>query len=185
MENKINSVLDKIEKFDKNVPSEIMPRTTAELLNLLILSTKSKKILEVGCSIGYSTIWMASAAKTFGGHVYTIDKSEDRPELARIHFEEAGLSKDITLLEGDALNLLTSWKNGPIDFVLLDAMKRQYLDYYKLVFPLLKRGGIIVADDVNKFKEKMKNFLEYVKKDKNVYSTILDIDDGLMIVYKK
>lgn len=185
MKDKINATLNRIEGFNREVPSAIMPKTTAKLLKLLILSTKSKKILEIGCSIGYSAIWMASAAKELGGHVYTMDKSEDRSELARINFENAGLSREITLFEGDAMDILKNWKNGPMDFILIDAMKKQYLDYYKLVFPLLNRSGMIVADDVNKFKEKMKDFLEYVKKDKRVYSTILNIDDGVIIIYKK
>jgi len=185
MNAKIDLVLRRIEKFNKEVPSAIMPRTTGEFLRLLVLSTKSKKIIELGCSVGYSAIWMASAAKELKGHIYTVDKSQDRSELARINFEEAGLSNKITLHEEDAIEFLKKWDKGQVDFILIDAMKKQYLDYYKLALPLLKKGGTIVADDVIKLGEKMKDFLEYIKKDKSVRSTILEIDDGVMLIYKK
>jgi len=185
VDEKVNSVLKKIEKFNEEVPSAIMPRASGELLSFLVHSTKAKKILELGCSVGYSTIWMANAAKQFEGQVYTTEKSEPRAELAKLNFQDSGLKENITLFEGNILEILSDWKHGELDFILLDAMKREYLQYYKLTFPLLKKGGIMVADDVIKLKEKMGDFLEFVKKDKNVYSMILDLDDGMLLIYKK
>ena len=83
------------------------------------------------------------------------------------------------------MEVLSDWKHGELDIIFIDAMKRDYLKYYNLALPLLKKGGIIIADDVNKLKDKMNDFLEYVKKDKAIYSTTIDIDDGVMLIYKK
>jgi len=137
MDSKLDSLLKRIETFDKKVPCALMPRSTAELLSFLVVSSKAKNILELGTSIGYSAIWMAEASKKVSGHVYTIEKSTDRTKLARVNFKDSGL-RNITLLEGEILDYLSGWKRGELDLVLIDAMKKEYLEYYKLVLPLLK-----------------------------------------------
>ena len=185
MDEKVNSILKKIEKFGEEIYIAAVPRTTAKLLRFLVLATNAKNVLELGSSVGYSTIWFASALKEFKGHIYTTEISEDRAKLAKLNFQDAGLEDTITLFEEDSVKVLSDWKYGELDIIFIDAMKRDYLKYYVLALPLLKKGSLIIADDVNKLKEKMKDFLEYVKKDKSVHSTILDIDDGIMLVHKK
>jgi len=151
----------------------------------LILATKSKKVLELGSSIGYSAIWMALAAKELDGHIYTIDISKSRIRLAKNNFKASELDKYITLFEKDIINILTNWNLGKIDFVFIDAEKEEYLRYYELVLPLLKKGGLIIADDVGKFRDQMKPFLKKVNNDSSVVSQFLKLDDGLMLIYKK
>ena len=150
-----------------------------------ILAAKSKKILELGCSVGYSAIWMALAVKELGSHIYTIEIDRYRIQLAKKHFKAAKLGKFITLIEEDIVEVLPNWKLGKVDFVFIDAKKEDYLRYYESVFPLVKKGGLIIADDVGKFKEKVKPFLQKVDKDIRVTSQFLDLDDGLVLVYKK
>ena len=89
MDEKINYTLKKIERFGKEVHISAVPRPTGKLLKFLALSTKAKKVLELGTSSGYSTIWFASALKEIEGHIYTIELSEPRAELARLNFQDA------------------------------------------------------------------------------------------------
>ncbi|MFC1686040.1 O-methyltransferase [Nanoarchaeota archaeon] len=185
MDKKVLKTLKNIERHGRKVHISAVPRSTGELLRFLVLVTKSKKVLELGSSVGYSGVWLGSAVKELGGKMYTIEKSEPRSELARLNFESAGLEEVITHIEGDILNVLRDWKYGKVDFLFIDAIKRDYLEYYELCFDLVKKGGVIVADDVKKFKDKVKPFLDKIKKDKRVSSSFIDLDDGLLLIYKK
>jgi len=185
MDVKVDNVLGKIERLHEEIHLAIIPRSIAEFLRDLIVKNKVKNILEIGSSAGYSTIWMADAVKDLGGHVYTTELSTPRSELARTHFKESGLEDYITLFKGDAKEVLVNWSYGEMDLIFIDALKSDYLKYYRLAFQLVKKGGIIVADDVGKFKDKVKDFLDFVKKDDRVDFEYIDLDDGLLIVYKK
>lgn len=170
-----------------------VPRTTGELLQFMVGLTKAKTILELGCSAGYSTLFLAKAARENKGHVYTTEIFEEKIKLARKNFKESGLEKDITLIEGDILQVLREWKK-PLDFVFMDADKHNYSKYFDLLVPMLKRGGLIIADNANititNSGEGIKHpamchFLGRIKHDKRVASYVLDFDNGLAIIYKK
>lgn len=161
--------------------------TTAELLRLLVVGTNSKVILELGTSIGYSGLWLGLGAKETKGHLYTCEIFGPKIKIAKKHFKEAGLEKQITVLEGDIKETVSKLlkKKKKIDFVFMDARKEDYLNYFKLVFPTLKKGGLIVADNIDDYPHYMKDFLEHLKTDKRVVSYPLHIDNGLMMVVKK
>ena len=185
MDKKIDEVLKKIEKLEGSQSFGSVPRSTGQFLHILLLATKAKRVLELGCSLGYSAIWMALAVKENNGHIYTTEIDKHRTNLAKEHFNETKLNKFITLYEKDIFEVLTEWNHGEIDFAFIDAKKEDYLKYYGLVLPLLKKGGLIIADDVGKFKEQVKPFLDKVNKDNNVVSQFLTLDDGLILIYKK
>lgn len=184
MDIKVEKVLKNIEKMEKTKSFGSIPRSTGQFLQLLVLATNSKKILELGCSLGYSTIWMASAVKKTGGHIYSTEIDQSRIKLAKINFKAAKLEKYITLIENDIMKVLSDWEFGKMDFVFIDAKKEEYFKYYKRVLPLLKNGGLIVADDVGKYRHEMKVFIQKVKNDSHVVSQFLEIDDGLMLICK-
>ena len=185
MDKKTDEILKKIEKLEESQSFGSVSRSTGQFLRMLILATKARQVLELGCSLGYSAIWMALAVKENGGHIYTTEIDKRRAHLAKEHFNETNLNDSITLYEKDIFEVLANWSHGEIDFIFIDARKENYLRYYESVLPLLKNGGLIVADDVGKFKEQVKPFLEKVNKDLDVVSQFLDLDDGLMLVYKK
>jgi len=159
-------------------------RRTAELLKFLVVATKSKTVLELGTSAGYSTLWLAYGAKINGGKVYTIELFEPKIKLAQNHFKEAALSDYIVQIHGDINEELNKW-NKPIDFVFMDADKHNYLDYAKKILPHLKKGGIIAADNAINYAHLIKDFLSFVKTNKDLESFILDLDDGLLLAVKK
>lgn len=181
MNEKIKKVLNKIEELNGSERKFwCIPKSTAKFLRFLIIASNSKTVLEFGCSIGYSAIWMASAAD----HVYTTEVDEERAELADENFKEAGVDAKITLYQEDIMDVIARWKIS-IDFVFIDAAKKQYLSYYEHVMPLLKSGGLIVADNCISHANAMRDFLDKVVIDSRVSATLLDVDNGLMLICKK
>jgi predicted O-methyltransferase YrrM len=165
------------------IPLWSVPRTTAELLRALVVSSKSKTILELGTSAGYSTLWLARGAVDNNGHVWTVDKESSKIALASKHFKDAGLNDYIIQLSGEISEVLKSW-DKKIDFLFIDADKKNYLNYFKTLEKFFHAGTIIVADNVITHASKMKDFLDYIQDNKNYYSTILPLDHGLALIVK-
>lgn len=161
-----------------------VPRQTAEILNLLVLIKKPKIILELGTSAGYSTIWLALAARDIGGKVYTAEISKLKTAMAKEHFKEAGLCDYIEVIEGDIADVLKKWRKKT-DFVFLDADKHNYLRYLKQLESNLAKGAVLVADNAINFRNLMEDYLRYVSKSPKYHSYLLRIDNGLMISIKK
>lgn len=162
-----------------------VPPSTGALLRFLVLATNAKTILELGTSAGYSTLWMALAAEETGGHIYATEILPAKVKLAKGHFKEAEAENLITLYEKDILEVLENWSHGVIDFVFIDAHKKDYLAYYEKVLPLLRKGGVIVADNAIMHAHLMQPFLKKVETDKRVVATLMDFGSGLMLIYKK
>ena len=200
-ESKIFKTLKKIESLEKDWQCEITRKIDSDgtphiyrthlrsispllgqFLSSLVLIAKPKTILELGCSGGYSALWMALSLPP-AGHVYTTEILKEKIAFAKENFKEAGV-KNITILEGDITETLKKWKK-PIDFVFIDADKDKYLRYYDLVFPFLKKGGVIVADNVVSHENVLKPFLDKVKSDKRVFYSIVKMHSGMMIICKK
>jgi len=192
-------VCEELEKLDKTflikgVPEEYkktcplineiklwqIPRTSAKVLKAFALSNKSKVILELGTSSGYSALWLASATRQFDGKVYTIELAKPKVEIARKYFQKSKLDKYIEQIEGKISEVLEKW-NKKVDFVFIDADKKNYLAYTKQFEPFLKSGSIIIADNALDCGHLMKDYLDYVSKSSRYYSFLLNIDNGLMI----
>lgn len=116
-------------------------------INSLAKSAKSKTILEIGTSYGYSTIWLAEAAKANGGKVITLEISIEKAAYARQKLEEAGVAEFVELRVGDALESIAK-ATETFDFVLVDVWKELYLPCFDLFFPKLKTGAWVLADNM-------------------------------------
>lgn len=172
-----------------------VPRSTGEFLRFIVEITNSKTVLELGCSAGYSTLFLAQGTKLTGGHVYTTENFKPKIALARKHFKEAKLPDKITLYEDDIKHVLKNWnKSLPVDLVFMDADKENYSIYYELALPLLKDRGLIIVDNAGKVKmpngsyvnsDHIKKFVSKVKMDKRISSVYLNFDNGLLLLYKK
>ncbi len=106
----------------------------------------AQRVLEIGTSNGYSALWLARALEATGGGLVTLEIDQERIEMARENFAEAGLSGRIILVEGPALASLDTL-GGTFDLVFIDADKAQYIDYLHAIRRLLKPGSVIVADN--------------------------------------
>ena len=139
-------LLDQIEKeaLETNVP--IIRTQTQGLLRFLLALRKPMSILEVGCAIGFSALLMSEYAPE-GCRITTIEKYEKRIPVAKANFARAGKENVITLLEGDAADILKDLA-GPYDFIFMDAAKGQYIHFLPEVLRLLAPGGLLVSDNV-------------------------------------
>ena len=160
-------------------------RDNAQFLALLVKSIGARRVLEVGTSNGYSTLWLARAlGETGGGEVVGIEFDAGRAALARENYRRAGLEQNITLLEGDARTLIPA-QAGPFDFVFLDAEKPQYADYLRAALPLVRPGGLIVGDDTISLRAQMTEYVELAFSSPELESVEVPIDDGVILSWKK
>jgi len=166
------------------------------MLQLFSKMIRPKKILEIGTFTGYSAICLAQGLQE-GGKLHTIDVNEEFREIITRYIKEAGLQEKITLHIGSAVNILPTLKDE-FDLVFIDADKENYSTYYDLVFPKVKKGGFILADNVlwsgkvlispMKMDAETKALFDYsekVQKDSRVENMLLPLRDGLMISRKK
>lgn len=169
-----------------------VPSLTANILGQVVNLTKAKNVLEIGTSAGYSTLYMASGLNK-DSHIYTIESMPEKIILAKDYFKKSGLDKKITLLEGNASDILNNWDKGQIDFVFLDADKENYSHYLDQLLPYMPINGLIIADNINDYGHMMGDFLQRVsgthlpesRCDKRVVSVyVAQVDNGLMAIKK-
>ena len=151
--------MQELERFGKENLMYNVYRETGQNLYDEVKKSKSKSILEIGTSNGYSTIWLAKSCK---GKIITIEKTKEKVMLAKENFEKLNL-KNIKIMHGDALKIIPKLK-CKFDFVFIDATKYEYLVYFLLVEKKLEKDFIVIADNVVSHKKKVKDFLNYVKK---------------------
>ena len=175
----IQELLNELEEFgQKNISYYNIPAATGKFFYNLVLISKAKNILEVGTSNGYSTIWLAEAAKQNKGKVTTIEISESKVKMAKENFKRAKLDKLIKIIHGDALKEIPRLREK-YDFMFIDAIKRDYIKYLKLNEKNLKKNAVIVADNAIIFKEKMIHYLNYLQNNKNYSSVLVPIGTGV------
>jgi predicted O-methyltransferase YrrM len=157
---------------------------TGQLLRILVRSSGARRILEIGTSNGYSTMWLAWAASETGGHVTTIERLPEKVELARANFERTGLAPWITIRQGVALVTLATL-DGPFDLIFLDADRVSYLAYLDLLLPLLKIGGLLVTDNVVSHANEVAAFLSRLKSDPRLDSVTVPVGNGEELTYRR
>ena len=164
-----------------DVPS-VSPQV-GEFLHNLVHLKQAKSILELGTAHAYSTIWLADAAERYNGHVTTIDVSAPSFKIATENIEKSGLDKTVTQHFGAAQDVLPEI-NDYFDIILIDARKKDTKLFFDLCAPKLNPNGLIVVDDVEKFKEKMKSFWNFIET-QNQWSYLvlpIDQDDSIMLL---
>jgi predicted O-methyltransferase YrrM len=174
-----------IKSFDR-IPLNTTPGD-AMMLRILVQSMGAKRGVEVGSATGFGAINMGIGLERTGGHLYTLEIDPQMVKRCRANLKKAGLEDRVTCVEGDALKTLPTLE-GEFDFVFLDAVKRDYLKYLKLIEPKLKPGAVIVGDNVIRSASAMKDFLDYVQESPN-YDTVIirasmEKKDGMSVSYK-
>ena len=154
-------------------------REQGEFLYLTARAIAAKRIVEFGTSFGISTIYLAAAVKDNGGVVVIGTEIEpSKQQRAMANLKEAGLEEVVEVRLGDALETLRD-ELAPIDMVLLDGVKELYLPVLELIKPRLRRGAVVMADNIFTFKKALRPYVEYVQSGSNGFqSTTLDIGDG-------
>jgi caffeoyl-CoA O-methyltransferase len=171
-------------------PDQEMLAITADtgiFFSVLLKAIRARRILEVGTSAGFSTLWFADAiGKNRNTKIITIEMNPQKVEWALKNFKEAGFDKMIEIKQGLALDLLHNLK-GKFDFVFLDADKENIIRYFDLVLPLVRIGGIIAADNMlypDHFRPVMRKYARHVHSKPNTQSITVPIGLGEEITIK-
>lgn len=157
-----------------------VPPADGRMLRLLAEALNAQHVVEVGTSTGYSALWMSLALQNTGGRLATFELDADRAAQARKHFQQAGVSGIVTLIEGDAHKTIASVK-GPVDMVFLDADKEGYVRYLEHLLPLLRPGGIIAAHNTSMIPE----YLDVVTRNPDLETVFYMEGSGMSLTVKK
>jgi len=159
-----------------------VPPQTGMLLALLAASAPGGPVVEIGTSGGYSSLWLVQACQQRGDKLTTYELLPDKVELARETFAKAKVEDLVDLVHGDARSKLKDHEE--IAFCFLDAEKEMYAEFYKLVVPRLKPGGMLVADNVISHKDDLQSVVDLARKDKTVDAVVLPVGLGLLVCAK-
>ncbi len=154
---------------------------TGQLLNILAKSIKAKTILELGTSYGYSTIWLAEAARATRGRLITVDKVANKHNYARAMLTRAGLAFHVEFRLGDALDTIDALK-GPFDFVLIDLWKELYIDCFDLFYPKLSPGALVAADNMilpENYRADALRYRKHVRSKPKIDSVLIPVGSGV------
>lgn len=160
-----------------------IPAEEGRFLHMLVLMMKPDRILELGTSSGYSTIWLGSAAATYGGLVETVENDKQKIKLALSNFAKADLFDTITLHHADASEFVTSCE-ATLNMVFMDTVKSDYLHQFEQFFPKLAKGGVVLADNAVDLADQMRDYLAYVKNLNGAMSVTVPIGNGVEMTYK-
>ncbi|MBU3091938.1 O-methyltransferase [Clostridium sp. CM028] len=192
-------ILDELEKFALENRVPIVQKETAKFLELMITINRPKKILELGTAIGYSSILMNL---TSGGlsEITTIERDEKMIEIANANIIKYGMQNKITVLKGDCLEILESLQDE-YDMIFMDAGKGHYNHFLPHCLRLLKREGVLIADNVlfrgmvaskelatrRKITiiKRMKSYLELVSNNDNLVTSVIPMGDGISVTVRK
>lgn len=192
--------LNELEKQAKADGVPIIRTQMQSFLRFLLRLHRPMRILEVGTAVGFSALLMSEYAPE-GCQITTIEKYEKRIPLAKENFAKAGRDKQITLLEGDAADILKTLEE-PYDFIFMDAAKGQYLHFLPDVLRLLRTGGLLVSDNVlqdgdmiesryavvrrnRTIHARMREYLYGLKHHPELETTILTVGDGVTVSVKR
>ncbi len=194
--------LDALERYARETNVPIIRPQMQSLLRLLVTWGRPIKILEVGTAIGFSALLMSEYAPA-GCHITTIEKYEKRIPIAKENFEKAGKADCITLLEGDAAEILASIKDdGAFDLIFMDAAKGQYINFLLDIRRLLSPTGLLVSDNILQDGELIESKYAVIRRNRTIHNrmraylyelthceeletTILPIADGVALSAKR
>ena len=178
-----NNVLKVLEDIDRNQRYLNIDRDDGRLLRIHVESIGAKNIVELGTSTGYSTLWMALGLKAAGGRLTTYEIDRERADAARANFKRAGLDDRITLVLGDA-HVEVKKQQGPVDLVFIDADKDGYVLYLKALLPLVRPGGLIIADNMIR-PSPDPAFVRAITTDPALETVFLSTSTGMALTVKK
>lgn len=192
--------LGEIEAYANELGIPIVPHETAKFLDFFTATMQPSQVLEIGTAIGFSASLMAQHLQA-DGHLTTIDRYEKMYERAKENFKKLGLEDRITLIEGDAADVLPTLE-GSYDLIFMDSAKAKYIEFYPECMRLLRQGGVLIIDDVfqggtvlddeaeipkrvRKIHRKLNELFDTILNDKSNRSTLVPLGDGLLMVRKE
>ncbi|HJC35429.1 O-methyltransferase [Mediterraneibacter glycyrrhizinilyticus] len=199
LDTKNSEILEQIETEARTADVPIIRREMQSLLKVLLLLKKPARVLEVGAAVGFSALLMSEYIPE-ESRITTIENYEKRIPVARENFRRAGKEDQITLIEGDAAEVLKTL-DGPYDFIFMDAAKGQYIHYLPDILRLLPPGGCLVSDNVMQdgdviesrfaverrnrtIHARMREYLYELKHNDSLTTSIIPLGDGVAVSIK-
>lgn len=197
---KLPGELGKLEEEAHVAEVPVIPHETVVFLKFLLGQIQPERILEIGAAIGFSSSVMATTIRE-NAHVTTIDRFDVMIEKAKKNYERLGLTDKVTLLEGQAADILPEL-SGPYDFIFMDSAKSKYIEFLPECLRLLRKGGVLMVDDIfqggtillpdeeiprgkRAIHRKLNEFLRVVMNHPDLTSTILPLGDGVILMTKE
>ena len=193
MTTSLEQLLAELERFGQTNDAAIterarrmlnITRDTGEFLELLVRAMSARRILEIGTSNGYSTLWFAKAASIIGGQVTTVEQSTYKIELASKNFERSGLSSYIRLVHSEASAFMSQLERQAFDLIFLDSERSEYVGWWPHVRSILRTGGMLVADNATSHAEEMRPFISTVRAELAFITSLVPIGNGEFLALK-
>lgn len=198
---KFPGVLGDIEAYANELGIPVIPHETAKFIDFFCAAVEPKDILEIGTAIGFSASLMAQHLQT-DGHLTTIDRYAKMYDRAKENFKRMGLEDRVTLIEGDAADVLPTLAEASYDLIFMDSAKAKYIEFYPHCLRVLKTGGVLIIDDVfqagtiledeknipkrvRTIHRKLNELMDTVLNDPIHRSCLVPLGDGLLMVRKE
>lgn len=187
MDKALQELLSEIEQFGLSNDSTItdrprrmlnITRDTGEFLSVLVRAMNAQRALEIGTSNGYSTLWLALAAKAVNGHVTTVELSDSKISLAAKNFERSGLAPFITQVRDEAGAVLKRCPESSYDLVFLDSERSEYVGSWPDIKRVLRKGGLLVVDNATSHSAEMKSFATLASADPDFTTCTVPVGNG-------
>lgn len=157
---------------------------TGEFLSVLVRFGNARRVLEIGTSNGYSTLWIAEAAAAIDGHVTTLEYAADKVAMARDTFARSGLADRITLVHGDAGQWLAQAADASIDLLFLDSDREQYAGWWPQLRRVLRRGGLLVVDNATSHAAQMEPLRALLDADPDFGTSLVPVGNGELLAVR-
>lgn len=187
MEPQLVSLLGELEAFGQRNDAAItdrprrmlnITRDTGAFLALLVHATKARRVLEIGTSNGYSTLWLAHAARAVGGRVSTVERSPLKIDMAAKNFARSGLASVIAQVQDDAGVWLVGQDEASVDLLFLDSERPEYPGWWPDIKRVLRPGGLLVVDNATSHPAEMAPFVALVEADPQFVTCLVPVGNG-------
>jgi predicted O-methyltransferase YrrM len=189
----IAALLAEIEAFGRSNDATIterprrmlnITRDTGEFLAVLVTAMNARRVLEIGTSNGYSTLWLAKAAQAIGGAVTTVEQAELKIAMARANFARSGLAALISVVHDDAGRVLQRTADAAYDLVFLDSERPEYPGWWPDLRRVLRPGGLLVVDNATSHPEQLAPFVALVTADRTFTTSLVPVGNGEFLAAK-
>ena len=190
---KLSALLKELEQFGLENDAKAEDRSqkmlnitpdTGEFLLLLIRALKAKRVLEIGTSNGYSTLWLAQAVQPLGGQVTTLELAPHKADMARGNFQRAELLAMIDMREVDAQGFIKQQPPASFEFIFLDANRGQYVTWWPNLQRILSPGGLVVVDNAVSHAKEIESLTQLVQQTDGYITSLVPVGNGELLILK-
>ena len=194
MNQKLTTLLKELEEFGKTNDATVTDRSrkmlnitrdTGEFLLLIARAIEARRILEIGTSNGYSTLWLAYAVQQLSGTVTTVERSQFKADLARENFERVSMVPWIQQHVGDATDFLKQQVDNSFGLIFLDSDRAQYVGWWNDLQRVMALGGLMIVDNAVSHSDEMKNFVDVVQATPGYLTSLVPVGNGEFLVLKQ